>query len=223
MKNGRNNWITLAALLALIAIAAPLATAQVYVNPIENGRLQYNLGQLSNPSNYAVGVGRGQAVGIIAAGAGTGASIGYGLGGNRGAAIGAGAGAVVSGLGVYIANRGASGPKPVDCSKARLSKKEKAACDAAAAEVELAERAARGGSLRNATRYQLEVSDCGQRVTVLRPGQTVQAIEASCGYEGTMFVPSQIPGRRDNRLAASIIADSGNGWVFHEPRLGGGR
>lgn len=150
--------------------------------------------------------------------------------------IGAAGGAVV---GALLAGRGRDG-QPLDCGK-RNSSRERKDCEVLAAEqerydaearadrleheaqaeaAELEERRLRGGYLRNATRYPLEVTDCGERVVVLRPGQRVQALEARCGYEGTMLVPSpSIAGVREERQAAFIVSDNAGGWVFHAPAI----
>ena len=127
----------------------------------------------------------------------------------------------VVGLAEYAASRTARGPKPRDCSKKKPGDKK---CDAALteaqAQAELTERQLRGGSLRNATPFTLVVTDCDDdRVAVLQPGKKISALEARCGYEGTMLVPSQTPGLREDRSSATRVADDVNGWVFVAPRL----
>ena len=138
-------------------------------------------------------------------------------------AIGAGVGGGVLGIADYAMNRAARGPRPVDCSKKKLGKKDAAVCEAALAEAqaqaELAERQLRGGHLRNATGFPVVVTDCGDRVAVLQPGKQVSALEARCGYEGTMLVPSQTPGLREDRVTANHVADNMGGWVFNAPDI----
>ena len=173
---------------------------------------------------YGGGFGSGNRATTIIGGVAAGAGLGYGISGTgRGAMIGGAVGGGVVGGADYLANRAARGPKPVDCSKRKLNRKEQATCEAAVAEAqaqaELAERQLRGGKLRNATPYTLIVTDCGERVTILHPGQGARVLEAMCGYEGTMLVFSQTPGLREDRPAKFHVSDEHDGWVFNAPDI----
>lgn len=216
--------------LFTLAGFVPLANTQVYVSPWESGQAQYRAyriqqdiatcGGVCSPGPAGYGAGRGALIGAIAVGAMSGASVGYMTGGGRGAAIDAGVGGGVSGLAAYAMNRAARGPQPRDCSKKKPGdKKCEAALAEAQAQAELAERQLRGGRITNKTPFTLEVFDGRERIAILRPGQSVQALEALEAYEGVMLVPSQTPGRREDRVAASHVSDDMGGWVFHAPRL----
>lgn len=176
----------------------------------------------------------------------------------RGAAVAAGTSGLMSAA--FAGNRGRDDNKQLDCGKQKLSRREEGACWVIATEQAAAERQAqaeaerrakeverrtelerrrhRGGYLRNATRYPLEVTDCEPVVVAtggafievevlrFRPGQRYYVVEAKCGFDGTMLVPSpDTAGTREDREAAFIVSDNAGGWVFHAPAVGkkGGR
>lgn len=168
--------------------------------------------------------GRGQRVGAVIGGAAVGAGIGYGISGTgRGAVVGGIVGGGVVGLTDYVLNRRVRGPKPVDCGKKKLNKKEAAVCEAAVAEAqaetELAERQRLGKRLYNSTRFAVDVVDCGQVVGHLRPRSSAPALEARCGYVGVILAPDPAnPGRTVRHEAAFRLTEDGaSGWVFRTP------
>lgn len=207
---------------AFLALAGfvPLANSQVYVNSWERGSYGYS-------SGYYGGYGHsGGRVGNIVAGVGIGAGIGYIAGGGRGAAIGGGVGGAVVGLAEYAMHRASRGPKALDCSKKKSDKKCEAALAEAQAEAEMAEREALGKRLYNATRWPVQVQDCGQTVGQLRPRSSMQMLEARCGYVGVILTPDpSTPGRTARYEAAfRLTEDAASGWVFRAPsNLGGAR
>lgn len=225
----------------VLAALAPLAVSQVYINPVDRGiyipppLYGYGVGGYY-PGVYGIGGDRiGRDIGAASLGAAIGAAASRGS--PKWTAVGALAGLGAAELGGYIEGRR---NRSLDCGKRKLSRKDQQSCAAVVAEqearareaqahaaqqVEIENRRARGGYLRNATSYPVGVTDCDQQVAVLRPGQRVFALEARCGYKGTLFVPSaDTVGVRDERQAAFIISDDGGGWVFHTPPLqGGGR